>query len=312
MKSSSSIFSISRNSVNKRNGLCRSMLMNIIVCLLNYQVTDGYIINNLIFKNRNAFITHGIHFETSNQKLDQQKYQNLQKPLLASKYDLGIGKNQPLDSTKKPNLKNGGKVSNDNNSNDHHSHDFLIEHESVNRYPSPFDNERRIKAYIEENNDNRYKQEGIIENHLAVSDQQQQHQHEQQQQHQQQKQKKISNDGYKKDLKKKMKRTIIRPRPNRLSEDFLTIVDSPLQHHDDNTNINNNISNDVTFLPKAYARKRKSASTMTLLDEAIVTTTSPPSKQPIKQQPVERFNVNTVWVEMLIHAEQRQIQLGKA
>lgn len=322
MKKSSSIPSIGRNNSNKKNPIRRSMLINILLCLLNYQVTHGYTVSNPIFKNRNTFINYGSRSGTLNQLRHQKQYRTSQKPLLASTYDLGIGKNQPLVSTKKkPALKNGGKISN-NNINKHDDYNFLhdnipdadyfIEHESVNQYPSPFENERRIKAAIEKNNvgDDKNNRENDKEETIISANQH----------HQQNQQQKVDDSGNKKVEKKKMKRTVIRPRPNRISEDFLTIIDTSLQHHhnnnprssDNNNNGNNKKANvDVSFLPKAYARKRISTTPMTSLEETkAIKTTPSTSKQPINQEP-EKYNLNTVWVEMLIHNEQRQIQLQK-
>jgi len=318
-----------RSSSNKKNTIRRSMSINILFCLLNYQAIHGYTINNPIFTNRNTFINNGKAFVISNHQRLENQHRTFRKPLLASTYDLGIGKNKPLLSAKnKANLKNGGKGSNDinNKNNDNHSHhcdtidlDFM-EHQSVSRYPSPFDNERRIKAAIAENNandnDNNNNRSKEKLKDIISTDRKKESAFVDQQQEQRQHQQRINGgENMKKDILKKMKRTIIRPRPNRISEDFLTIVDSSLQNHhhhprSDNNKLENieNANDNATFLPKAYARKRTSTSPITSFKEATAVTTMLLTKQEVyRKESMEKFDLNTVWVEMLIHDEQRQI-----
>merc|ERR1712183_1185569 len=107
----------------------------------------------------------------------------------------------------------------------------------------------------------------------------------------------------------KKKRTVIRPRPNRISEDFLTIVDDSLHNHNNDSSSGDNNSHesveksrsDDVSLPKAYTRKSISTKSTKALEEA----TSATSRYSQNQTPAEKFDLNTVWVEMLIHDEQR-------
>lgn len=172
----------------------------------------------------------------------------------SSVYDLGLGKNHPVIARSKKEFhmpkattenrqQHQQKENYDATSVTHDAVRYWIGHESVNKYPSPLDNNEKLPALPDNiNNDNG--------NEITL----------------------VKNANQRGNTMKRNKRKhLIQPRPKRMLEDVLLILDTSMTEDEQNP----------SSLPTMVTR---------------------PTAQHTPQ-----LDVNSVWVEMLIHKEQQQL-----